>query len=158
MEGASARRRARGFEIWTWNREGSKNAAARAIEKLENEDPGVTRSNNSILTAMMMDALESQALDSRRFATAVHEAFMTESYFRKHDRGIDSARFTVLEVYDMPSILVEMGFISHPTEVRMLFRDSFQDLVARKLYEGIVRYYEKHDPTFPRSIGTLAGK
>jgi N-acetylmuramoyl-L-alanine amidase len=151
VEGKAAQQRARGFEIWTWNRTANRSAAAKAIERLENDDPGMTRENNRILTSMMMDALESQALISRRVAQAVHSRAIQHPYLKRHDRGIDSARFKVLEIYDMPSILMELGFMTHPEEVKMLFDPSFQDDWALIMYEGIIRYYEQSDPTFPRA-------
>lgn len=153
--GAAARARAKGFEIWTWNRDGNRSAAAKAIEALEN-DEGVTNSNNMLLTTMMTDALESQALTSRRLSAAVHGAFMTNPYFKAGDRGIDSARFVVLEVYDMPSILIEMGFLSHPEESRKLADSGFQQQIAQLIYSGIVRYYEQTDPSFPRSRSAVS--
>lgn len=151
VAGKAAQARARGFEIWVWNRDSNSSAAAKALAKLENADPGISRENSDLLTNMMIDALESQSLVSRRFAAAVHEVFMRDSYFRKHDRGIQAARFKVLENYDMPSILVEMGFITHPEEAKLLNSPAFQKRVAGHLYAGIIRYYEINDPTFPRA-------
>lgn len=150
VEGKAAQARARGFEIWIWNRKSNSSAAARAIERLENDDPAMSASNNRLLTSMMEDALESQALVSRRVAQAVHARAIKHPYLRKNDRGIQAARFKVLEVYDMPSILVELGFMTHPEEVKLMFTEQFQQDWAVIMYEGIVRYYEESDPTFPR--------
>lgn len=150
VEGAAAQKRAKGFEIWTWNRNSNNSAAAKAIERLENDEPGMkSRENQRILTTMMIDALESQALVSRRFAQAVHARAIEHPYLRANDRGIDSARFKVLEIYDMPSILVELGFMTHPEEVKRLFNAEFQQDWAEIMYEGIVRYYQETDRTFP---------
>ncbi len=147
----SNRNRARGFEIWAWNRNNNSSAAAKALAKIENDDPGVSSRNSSILSHMMEDALESQSLISKRLADVVHGAFMQDDYFRKYDRGIKSARFKVLENYAMPSILIEMGFITHPSEVKYLFQADFQEKQAKYIYEGIVRYYQQTDPDFPSS-------
>ena len=150
VEGRAAQQRARGLEFWTWNRQANSSAAARAMEQLENRDLGVSRENNRILTSMMMDALESQALVSRRVARAMEERVKAHPRFRGHYRGINSARFRVLEIYDMPSILVELGFMTHPEEIKLLTSDSFQNTYAQVLYEGIVRYFQQADPSFPR--------
>ncbi len=151
VAGRSAQLRARGFEIWIWNRESNYNAASRFVSKMEKDDAAVTRDNNPLLTKMMVDALESQALVSSQFADAVHSEFRRDSYFRSNDRGVKSARFKVLENYDMPSILVELGFMTHPSEVKLLNSASHQDRMARLLYNGIVEYYRRTDPNFPRS-------
>ncbi|MCC6546796.1 N-acetylmuramoyl-L-alanine amidase [Candidatus Sumerlaeota bacterium] len=141
---------ARGFEIWTWNNNATTSAAGKALSKIENEDPGAHSNGSSdILSKMMGDALMSHSLESRRVASAVRDSMRTNQYFRGHDRGIDSARFLVLEVYDMPSILVELGFMTHPQEVKMLFDSEWQDRYARLIYQGIVRYYQTNDSNFP---------
>jgi len=143
--------RARGFEIWVWDQNGNKSAAAKALESLENDDGSVTQNNSNLIGAIMRDALQSQALTSRKVAQVVHSAFIEDPYFRRHDRGIQGAKFKVLEIYDMPSILIEMGFITHPEEVKLLFQARFQQDLAEATYRGIVRYYEQSDSTFPRS-------
>ncbi|MEO8377571.1 MAG: N-acetylmuramoyl-L-alanine amidase, partial [Candidatus Sumerlaeota bacterium] len=141
---------ARGFEIWTWKQDKNTSTAAKALARLENEEPGPSnRANNTFLNKMMEDALQSHSLESRRVASAIHDALVTHPYFRSNDRGVDSAHFKVLEVYDMPSILIELGFMTHPQEVRMLFDPSWQDRYAQLIYQGIVRYYQSYDPNFP---------
>lgn len=150
--GGHAASRAKGFEIWTWNRDSNHSAAAKAVAKLENKEYSVNSENLPILTQMMEDILESQALVSRRLAHTVHQSFMKDSYFRSNDRGIDKARFKVLENYDMPSILIELGFMTHPDEVKLLTSRRFQRKQARYIYEGIIRYYAETDPDFPRAL------
>jgi N-acetylmuramoyl-L-alanine amidase len=150
VEGKEAQKRAKGFEIWTWNREANRSAAARAIERLENDEPGMSNGGSNLLNAMMRDALESQALESKRFARAVHSRALRHPYLKKHDRGIESAKFRVLEIYDMPSILVELGFMTHPEEVKLMFTSKFQEDWAKIMYDGVVEYYQQTDPTFPR--------
>lgn len=155
VEGAAAQRRARGFEIFTWNPTANSAAAARAMERMEREEAragGVTPDNNAILTSIMRDALMSQALESRIVAQAVHRVAVRDPYLRANDRGLHRARFRVLEIYDMPSILVEMGFMTHPEEVRLLFSADFQEKWARIMYEGVIEYYVQTDPEFPRTI------
>ncbi|MCC5874761.1 MAG: N-acetylmuramoyl-L-alanine amidase [Candidatus Sumerlaeia bacterium] len=156
VDGRAAQQRARGFEIWTWNPTANTSAARRAMERMENEDPlaRINQGNNQILTSMMRDALNTQAVESRRVARYVHQVAIRDPYLRNNDRGIDKARFRVLEIYDMPSILVELGFMTHPEEVRMLFSASFQQKWAQIMYDGIVEYYAATDPEFPRSKNT----
>lgn len=153
VEGRAAQQRARGFEIWIWNPTNNSSAAARAVARMENEDPlsRVNQGNNQLLSSMMRDALMSQALESRVVANHFHRVAIRDPYLRRNDRGIQSARFRVLEIYDMPSILMELGFMTHPEEVRMLFSAGFQQKWAQIMYDGIIEYYQATDPEFPRS-------
>jgi len=54
--------------------------------------------------------------------------------------GVRSAPFWVLVGASRPSVLVEMGYISHPEEQDRLFNDSYQNKLADGIADGIVRY------------------
>ncbi|RRS31936.1 MAG: N-acetylmuramoyl-L-alanine amidase [Epsilonproteobacteria bacterium (ex Lamellibrachia satsuma)] len=56
------------------------------------------------------------------------------------DGGVRSAPFWVLVGASRPSILVEVGYISHPTERKRLFTPRYQELIAKGIAEGINRY------------------
>jgi N-acetylmuramoyl-L-alanine amidase len=46
----------------------------------------------------------------------------------------------LLKVLDMPAALVEVGFLSHPEEARLLGDENYQKKVAAAVYRGIMRY------------------
>lgn len=56
------------------------------------------------------------------------------------DGGVRSAPFWVLVGASRPSILVEVGYISHPVERKQLFATRYQDLIAKGIAEGINQY------------------
>ena len=111
----------------------------------------LSRSNSAarpVLDKMLQDALEGQSLVSARLARSLEESFLRDSYMRRHYRGRKTGRFKVLENYNMPSVLIEVAFISHPEEARMATDPAFQSRVARYIYDGVVRYYEESDAVF----------
>lgn len=55
-----------------------------------------------------------------------------------------SAGFRVLKAPDIPSILVEMGYLSHPQEVRNLNDDGYRDRLAGLIANGIKGYVNNH--------------
>ena len=57
------------------------------------------------------------------------------------DRGVKRARFVVLRDITAPGILVEIGFISNPSEERLLNSPHYLEKIARGLAEGIVSYH-----------------
>ena len=72
-----------------------------------------------------------------------------------HPRSIDrragkyrvsDAGFVVLKSTSVPSILVESGFLSNPTEARLLSTESYQQDIARSLARGIVRHFCEQPP------------
>lgn len=46
----------------------------------------------------------------------------------------------LLQALKMPSVLVEVGFLSHPEESRLLAEEEYQRKVAASIYKGILRY------------------
>jgi N-acetylmuramoyl-L-alanine amidase len=151
---AASARTARGLEFYTWSPRNADTVASRYLRALNNEEgpySDISRSNDAarpVLDKMLQDALEGQSLQSVKVARAFEETFMRDPYFRRHYRGRKTERFKVLENYNMPSVLIEVAFISHPEEARMATDPSFQQRVAGHIYEGIVRYYEDSDPVF----------
>ena len=56
------------------------------------------------------------------------------------DRGLKRARFLVLKHLDCPGVLVELGFVSHPSTAQKLRTSAFRQTLAQSLFEGIVGY------------------
>lgn len=56
------------------------------------------------------------------------------------------ANFVVLRAPDVPSILVETGFISNPTEEKNLGSPAYRKKMATAIRNGIVRYFEQTPP------------
>jgi N-acetylmuramoyl-L-alanine amidase len=151
---AAAAKTARGLEFYTWSPRAGDSVAARYLQALNNEEgPSSDLSRSSaaarpVLDKMLQDALEVQSLTSVRVARALEESFLRDSYFRRNYRGRKTERFKVLENYNMPSVLIEVAFLSHAEEARMAADPAFQQKVARYIYDGVVRYYEDSDPVF----------
>ncbi|MEC2073909.1 N-acetylmuramoyl-L-alanine amidase CwlD [Alkalihalophilus marmarensis] len=51
----------------------------------------------------------------------------------------------LLKKAEIPGVLVEAGFLSHPTEASMLQTEAYQDKVAASIYQGIMRYYTNEE-------------
>ena len=63
-----------------------------------------------------------------------------------HKRQVEQAGFAVLKSPDMPSILVETGFISNPGEAERLATRSYQRNMARAIVEGIGAWFQSAPP------------
>src|SRR2546427_49163 len=62
------------------------------------------------------------------------------AHYSLEDLGVKTAPFYVLRYTAMPSILVELAFISNPIEERRLRQPDFREKVAEGLFEGIRNY------------------
>lgn len=58
------------------------------------------------------------------------------------DKGTQPATFYVLRNTTMPSILVEMGFVTNAAEAAKLQNDAYRNRIAQGIFTGIVRYFQ----------------
>lgn len=65
-------------------------------------------------------------------------------YDNVKDAGVREGPFWVLVGAQMPAVLVEVGFLTHPMEAARLKTKTYQDYFARGLVEGIERYFAKN--------------
>ena len=63
-----------------------------------------------------------------------------------HKYKPESASFAVLKSPDIPSILVETGFISNHKEERLLSQRQQQNNIANAIHKGVVKYFESNPP------------
>ena len=68
------------------------------------------------------------------------------SLTRLHKKRVEQAGFLVLKSTDIPSLLIEAGYISNPHEARKLSTPEFQKKMALAIYSGVVQYYLDHPP------------
>ncbi len=61
-----------------------------------------------------------------------------------NDRGVKQANFEVLRETDMPSALVEMGFISNPGDAALLGQSTIQKRAAKAIAEAIADYMQDY--------------
>lgn len=76
---------------------------------------------------------------SRTLAQAVQKNMVYRT--QANDKGIQTAGFYVLRHTAMPSILVEMGFVSNPQEAKLLSSHAYRVKLANGIYEGIEEYF-----------------
>lgn len=63
-----------------------------------------------------------------------------------HKRRVEQAGFMVLKSPDIPSILVETGFISNPGEATKLATTKYQQQIARSVFTGIKNHFTRVPP------------
>ena len=61
------------------------------------------------------------------------------------DRGVKRAGFRVLVGALMPAVLVEVAFISHPAESRLVADSAFQMKIASAIAEAVARFFDTHE-------------
>lgn len=75
-----------------------------------------------------------------------------------HYHHVQRASFVVLKTRDMPSMLVETGFISNPEEERKLASPAYQEKIARGIYNGVCAYFQAIRPVDVRTAAVPTGR
>lgn len=65
---------------------------------------------------------------------------------RLHSKKVETANFAVLRSPDVPSILVETGFISNPKEEKKLNSKRYQKQMASAIFKGVVKHFKRFAP------------
>lgn len=75
---------------------------------------------------------------SEELATYMQQAYIHATNLK--DRSVKTAPFRVLMGTDVPSVLLEVGFLSNTEEASLFTQDSFKDTAARGIAQGIINY------------------
>ena len=133
-------RRANGFETYMIGT--NKNAAAVRTAARENAVLDLEGGNTKKLTdEALIKATIAQsgfANGSEQFAALVQEEM--NKRLQSKDRGVKQAGFYVLAYASMPNVLIELGYISNPSEEKKLKSSQYKDALATSIYRAIEQY------------------
>ena len=73
-------------------------------------------------------------------------------YLGVPDRGVRRARFAVLRDAAMPAILIEGGYMTHPSEGKRIFDAAYRRQMAAAIVRGIVAYQKLTAPPVPPTL------
>lgn len=107
------------------------------LQKYEGFDPN--SSESYIIFEFMQNKHMEQSVD---LASKIQKSFTSAN---RVDRGVRQAGLLVLRKTSMPSVLVELGFISNKEEARYMNSDNGQDKLAQSLYSAFVKYKREFD-------------
>ena len=142
----------RGGSVWVLNEGRAKNEMSRWIEKHEEQSNllgggGVLLQDNKDeqLSKVVLDLLKRNSQrESHEIAAQVLKHMGRVIHLHKDEPA--EASLAVLKSPDIPSLLVEAGFMSNPQEERLLLTSSHQNKVAQAVYQGVVNYFRKSPP------------
>jgi N-acetylmuramoyl-L-alanine amidase len=110
---------------------------------------------NSAESYIVFEFMQGQYIEqSIHLASLVQNQFTNEA--KRHNRGVRQAGFLVLKTAAMPSILVELGFISNPAEERYLNSKTGQDDLANAIYGAFDMFKHEYDKKSNNHIVTTS--
>lgn len=143
MPTAVQRRLNQGIETYFLSAAASGEEAKKVAARENAESGGQPKgAAGDTLSFILADLQRSEThVDSSRLAYSVHEALIAET--QAQDRGVQQAPFYVLMGLEAPAILVEVGFVSHPDEGKLLTDAAYQARLARAISVGVGKFLEQ---------------
>jgi len=153
--------RAKGASVYVLSNRGASSEAARWLAESENASDlvgGVSLDDkDEVLASVLLDLSQSATRQaSLEAADNVYDELRHNTPV--HGRRVQHAGFVVLKSPDIPSMLVETGFISNPTEERKLRGARHQEQLARAVFTGVRDYFRKAPPPGTRLAAIKQGR
>lgn len=141
-------RQAKGASIFALSERGATSEAARWLAAKENysELGGVYLANKSRLLRSVLIDLSQTATITQSLQVGRYVIHALRKVTPLHTERVEQARFVVLKSPDIPSLLVETGFITNPYEEKRLNTRHYQQQLALALERGIRAYFWHHPP------------
>jgi len=145
---------AKGASVYALSNGGVVGAVAKYLADQENA-ADVIGGLNGVSLEDKDDVLKSVLVDLSMTATLQHSLSVGSIVLNELSRvtklhgnrkKVGQANFVVLRAPDVPSILIETGFISNPTEEANLGSPKHRKKMATAMRNGIVKYFEKAPP------------
>ena len=149
---AAPRTSASGASVFALSDRGATSETARWLADTENRsdliggDGGVSLDGkNPMLAGVLLDLSMTASLSS---SLDVGQKVLTQMgrVTPLHKRRVEQAGFMVLKSPDIPSILVETGFITNPGEASKLQKASHQKALARSIHQGVRQFFHNSPP------------
>ncbi|MDA0146019.1 N-acetylmuramoyl-L-alanine amidase [Vibrio sp. RW] len=143
----------RGGSVFVLNTRRANTEISRWIENKEKQSE-LLGGSGAAFTSNMYDKNVNQTLLDLQFSHSQKEGYKLAATIlsemgkvaRLHNSKPINTSLAVLRSPQIPSVLVETGFISNPTEEQLLFQRSHQDKLARAVTKAVVKYLKANPP------------
>lgn len=141
--------RVAGSSVYILSERGASSEAARWLAEQENASDligGVSLDvDDNVLASVLLDLSQTASLEA-----SIDVADRVLSRLKKlgkvHKRKVQSAGFAVLKSPDIPSVLIETGYISNPSEEKNLRNHGYQEKLASAIMDGLQGYFSEYAP------------
>lgn len=148
---AAPNRSASGASVWVLSNRRANSEMAGWLEQHEKQSE-LLGGAGDLLANSQADPYLSQAVLDLQFGhsqrvgydVAVKVIAQLQRVGALHKRRPEHASLGVLRSPDIPSLLVETGFISNPSEERLLGSSAYQQKIAESIYKGLRNYFLAH--------------
>ena len=150
---AAENKKARGASIYTFTSGGATSESARLLAQRENEksrneshvaDYNLGDQDKDVDEVMIDFAASATLQRSQELGATLLQYFKKETAL--HKKTVERANFAVLKNVDIPSVLIELGFLTNTRDAKNLGWRKFRESLALQIFWGIQSYFAEHAP------------
>ncbi|MDF1880931.1 N-acetylmuramoyl-L-alanine amidase [Sulfurimonas sp. MAG313] len=136
------RKKAKGIETYFLSTKRSK----RAESSLKAENSDISKLEKSAMNTTLHLMSREKIFASNKLAIDLQQNMLAtlKTHYKVKDGGVRSGPFWVLVGAEMPAVLIELGFISHPDEAKLMVNHRYQKKQAIGIANGVDRYFAKN--------------
>jgi N-acetylmuramoyl-L-alanine amidase len=142
-------KRANGSSVFALSQRGASSATAKFLATEANNSDlvgGVSLNDKDDVLAGVLADLSMTATMDASLTVGSKVVNRMGKISRLHSKRVEQAGFAVLKSPDIPSILVETGFISNPGEAKKLKTKSYQRKMAKAIFDGVKSHFKTTPP------------
>lgn len=142
-------RKVHGASVYILSQRGASSEAAKWLAAKENKSDSiggvVIEDKKDMLSQVLYDLSQNAAMEeSHKAAQSVHASM--KKVVKLHGHGFGQANFLVLKSPDVPSMLIETGYISNPGDEKNLKNPAHVKKLTKQITQGIRQYFYQSPP------------
>ena len=141
----------KGASVFIWSEESSSSVARNLSDKERSRIQAQIKNlktydfNEDAARDLYPDTYKKKIDQSKILGTKILDQLKRDPFTKIHKQNVEYADFRVLKSVDIPSVLVESGFITNPEDAKRLKTKAGRRMIARSIFLGIHNYF-KEDP------------
>ena len=138
----------KGASVFIWSEESSstiaRNLSDKKREKIQAEIKNIEPYdfNDDEARYKYPEIYQNKIKQSRNLGAKILDQLKRDPYTHIHKENVEYADFRVLKSVDIPSVLVESGFITNPEDAKRLKGKPGRRMIARSIFLGIHNYFK----------------
>ena len=139
----------KGASVFIWSEESSSSVARNLSDKERRRIQAQIKNiksydfNEDAARDLYPNTYKKKVDQSKILGTKILDQLKRDPYTKIHKQNVEYADFRVLKSVDIPSVLVESGFITNPEDAKRLKTKAGRRMIARSIFLGIHNYFRE---------------
>ena len=137
----------KGASVFIWSEEASSSVAKNLSEKKRQQIQADIKNlkpfdfNEDLAREIYPEIYMNKVKDSKLLGAKILEQLKRDPFTKIHKKDVEFADFRVLKSVDIPSVLVESGFLTNPDDAERLKGKPGRRMIARSIFLGVNNFF-----------------